>query len=112
ALAQRGQEPALLLEAHRELGSTVFHLGELAAARAHLEQSIALYDAQQHRSHVFLYGVDPGVFGLSYAAWVLWGLGFPDQGLQRSQEAVALARELAHPWSLASALTFTAWFHQ
>jgi DNA-binding winged helix-turn-helix (wHTH) protein/predicted ATPase len=112
ALAQRGQQPALLLGAHRALGSTVFHLGELAAARVHLEQSIALYDPQQHRSHVFLYGTDPGVFGLSYAAWVLWGLGSPDQGLQRSQEAVALARGSSHPWTLASALFFAAWFHQ
>ncbi len=112
ALARRGQQPELLVEAHRALGATVFHLGELASAQAHLEQGIALYDPQYHRSHAFLYGLDPGVFGLAYAAWVLWGLGSPDQGLQRSQEAVTLARELAHPHSLAAALGFAAWFHQ
>ena len=33
------------------LGATLFWLGELAPARAHLEQGIALYDPQQHRSH-------------------------------------------------------------
>ena len=61
SLAQRQQDPALLLEAHRALGQTLFWLGELAPARAHLEQGIALYDPQQHRSLAFHYGQDPGV---------------------------------------------------
>jgi predicted ATPase len=111
-LARSGQDPALLLEAHRALGATLYNLGELAAARAHLEESIALYDAQQHRSHVFLYGIEPGVFGLSYAAWVLWLLGYPDQALQRSHEALTLAQELSHPFSLTAALTLAAVLHQ
>jgi predicted ATPase len=33
-------------------------------------------------------------------------LGYPDQALKRSQEAIALARELNHPHSLACALHF------
>jgi adenylate cyclase len=36
-LAQREQDPALLLEAYRVLGITLFHLGEFGAAQAHLE---------------------------------------------------------------------------
>ena len=52
-----------------------------------------------------LYGYDPGVMCLSYAAWALWFLGYPDQALKRSQEALTLARELSHPFSLAVALT-------
>ncbi len=39
-LAQREQDPALLVEAYRALGSTLFHLGEFGAARAHLEQGL------------------------------------------------------------------------
>ena len=49
-LAQREQDPALLMVAYRALGSTLFHLGEFSAARAHLEQSLTLYDAQHHHS--------------------------------------------------------------
>jgi predicted ATPase len=49
---------------------------------------------------------------LSYAARVLWCLGYPDQALKRSQEALALARDLAHPFSLAFALFSAAIFHQ
>ena len=33
----------------------------------------------------------------------LWWLGYPDQALQRSHEALTLAQELAHPFSLAFA---------
>jgi predicted ATPase len=38
-------------------------------------------------------------------------LGYPDQALQRSQEAISLARELSHPFSLALALFFATWLH-
>ena len=49
-------------------------LESLSPAREHLEQSIALYDPQQHHSHAFLYGQDTGVVCLAYAAWALWFL--------------------------------------
>jgi hypothetical protein len=52
------------------------------------------------------------VFGLSRLAQVLWELGYPDQALQRSQEALTLARELARPFNLATALIFAAELHQ
>jgi predicted ATPase len=42
-----------------------------------------------------------------YAAWALWYLGYPEQALKQSREAVALAQALSHPFSLASALDFT-----
>src|SRR5262249_61803454 len=41
-----------------------------------------------------------------------WALGYPDQGLARSHEAVTLAQQLAHPFSLSFALSFAAMFHQ
>jgi len=100
-LAQRVQDPALLLEAHHALWPTLFAAGELASAHGHLEQGMALYDPHQHRLHAFLYsGHDPGVCCRLHAAHVLWFLGYPDQGLQRIQEALALAQELAQPHSL------------
>ena len=44
------------------------------------------------------------MIGLSYAARVLWLLGFPDQALQRSDAALNLAREVGIPGNLAYAL--------
>jgi predicted ATPase len=55
---------------------------------------MALYAPEHHRAHAFLYGQDPAVSCLVYAAYTLWKLGYPDQARQRSQEALALAREL------------------
>src|SRR5262249_1586965 len=112
SLAQREQDPALLVVAYRALGSTLFHLGEFGAARAHLEQSLALYDSQRYRSHEFLYGREPGVFGLSEAALVLWHLGYPDQALQKSDAARTLAQELSYPYSVAAARVHAALLHQ
>ena len=112
-LAQRAQDPALLLEAHDALGQTLWALGEFAPARAQLEQGMALYDPRQHRSLAFLYGgEDPGVICFCYAARVLWYLGYPDQALGRINEALALAQELSHPHSLAVALWQAAALHQ
>ena len=106
------QDPALLMEAHMTLGFTLLGLGELASAREHFERGIALYDSQQHRSHSFLYGQDPGVTCLAYAAFALWLLGYPDQSLEKIREALTLAQELSHPYSLAMALNLTALLHQ
>ncbi len=112
-LAQSRQDPALLVGAHCALGVALFYLGELAPARTHLEQGSALYDSQQHHSLAFSYGsFDPGVACLCVAAEVLWHLGYPEQALKRNQEALSLAQELSHPFSLAWALTFAAILHQ
>ena len=112
-LAQNAQDVILLALAHQVAGATSFVLGEFIAAREHFEQGMTFYVPQQHRTLAFLYfGDDPGVVGLSYAACALWSLGYPDQALKRSQEALTLAQELSHPFSLAFALSFAAMLHQ
>jgi predicted ATPase len=110
-LAQRVQDPAFLVEACRAVGTTLFWLGELDQARAHLEQGIAFYDSQQHHDLAFVYGQDPRVTCLGFLAWALWALGYPNQALDKSLEALTLAEELAHPFSLAFALDWTTEIH-
>jgi predicted ATPase len=80
--------------------------------RDSLTQGIVLDDLRQHRALAFLYGEDAGVICRNYAAWTLWYLGYPDQGLARTQEAVTLAQQSAHPFSLGFALCLTAVCHQ
>jgi predicted ATPase len=46
-----------------------------------------------------------------HVALALWYLGYPAQALERSCEAIALAQELAHPYSLAYALYFATQLH-
>ena len=110
-LAQHTQDSALLLEAHHTLWPTLLFLGDLPRARVHIERGMALYDPQQHRSLAFLYGHDPGVCCRGVAALTLWLLGYPEQALQQSHEALTLVHELAHPHSLAVALDHAAWLH-
>jgi class 3 adenylate cyclase/predicted ATPase len=112
SLAHQVPEVAMLLESHRALGTTLFWLGAVAAAHTHLAQGIALYDAQQHRASAFFYGDDPGVICRIFGARALWCLGYPDQGLAWSDEAVILAQQIVHPFSLNNALSFSAQFHQ
>jgi predicted ATPase len=112
ALAQHIQDFAMLVAAHRALGATLFQLGAAADALTHFRQSIALYNLQQHHVYAFQHGEDSGVICHIYAAWVLWYLGYPDQGLARSQEAVTLSQQSAHPFSLGLVLSFTAYVHQ
>ena len=111
-LAQHLQDPTLLLLAHRAQGQTLCFLGELPAGRADLEQAMVLYDPQQHRTLAFHYAQDPAVIAGSWAALALWLLGYPDQALQKSHEAISLARELAHPYSLIYALVWAATIRQ
>jgi predicted ATPase len=111
-LAQQAQDAAMLVAAHVSLGRTLFFLGAAAAAHAHFAQGMALYDPQQHRASALLYGEDAGVICCTFDARALWYLGYPDQGLARSNEATTLARQIAHPFSLGYALSMAAVFHQ
>ena len=112
-IAEQGQDSALLLEAHRALGSTLLWQGEFSLSRIHLEKAIALYDQQQHRSLTLLYGgADPGVTCLCELARVLWFLGYPAQALLQSQAALTLAPDLSDPFSLGYAFIFAAGIHQ
>src|SRR5262249_1898053 len=108
SLAQRQHDSGLLIEAHRALAFTLLFLGEFASGRVHTEQGIALYDPQEHHPHAFLYGQDPGMSCCIYAAMALWMLGYPDQALQRSSEARAIAQGQSHPFSVAWALVESA----
>jgi predicted ATPase len=76
-----------------------------------MEQGIVPLDAQQHRALILLYGQDPKGSCLSWTAWTLWILGYPDQALARNREALALAHELAHHLSLANAQAWAAAFY-
>ncbi len=110
---QSPQNKTLRLEADQVYGTTYFYLGNLLKAKDHLEQAIKLYNPQTHGTEVSLHsGADKGVACLCHLTLTLWLLGYPDQALNRGEEALALAEELAHPYSIAFALSFLAWLHQ
>jgi DNA-binding winged helix-turn-helix (wHTH) protein/predicted ATPase len=99
------------LEPHEVLGDILFYLGEYAAARTHLEQEIAFIDPAVQRALALRHGEASGVWCLAMAANTLWCLGSPAQAMRRCQEALALAQELEHPYSLAMAQHYAALLH-
>jgi predicted ATPase len=107
SLAQQFGDPVHAALGHWQLGVVSFGLGEYTAARAHLQQVISFYEPQEHhQALVSLRGLDAGVTSLSFDACCLWALGYPEQASKRSEEVLALARELDHPFSLADGLAF------
>jgi predicted ATPase len=104
AVAERTGDSGHLVEGQRAIGVVCFFAGEFQTARDHLERGIALYDIRTHGSHALSYGEDPGVSCLSFFARALWILGYSDQAVARSEQAIAVARATAHASSIAPAL--------
>jgi class 3 adenylate cyclase/predicted ATPase len=111
-LARGFQDPGYLVEGELALGMALFCIGEFATAREHLERSGGLYHPREHHSRAILAGADPGVFARAWLSHALWHLGYADRALVRIDEAISLAQELSHPFSLALALDYAAMLHQ
>ena len=90
---------------------TLYWLGEFTSARLHLEQEIALYDPQQHPSLTLVRRMTRGWFASSFASWTLWILVIQTKPGSGAMRHWPWPQELSHPFSLAYALGFAAWFH-
>jgi tetratricopeptide (TPR) repeat protein len=100
-------DPINVALGHWQVGLVLFVLGEYAIAREHFGKVIRFYiPKEHHQPFVFLQGVDVGVSAMAYEACCQWCLGYPDLALQHSQEALALARELDHPFTLADVVSY------
>ncbi|MCA9119680.1 MAG: protein kinase [Planctomycetales bacterium] len=112
-LAERSQDPSGLVAAHRAISGPLVYRGQHTLAVPHLEKVISIQPTEALRKDFYRYDVvDPWITSLCYLAWAKWLLGFPDQAKRYSQEAVATAERLKHPFSIALALSFSQWLHQ
>ena len=94
-------------QAHVQLGSVAFFLGEFATARAHLEQGLALYAPPR-----YFRGSASRSFRLIRLAEVLWHLGYPDQAQHCCNEALGLSQAEERPVETAVTLIFAARLHR
>ncbi len=111
-ITEDARDPSLHIVAYITKGITLFHTGQLTAAKDHLEQSLALYDPHLAQFYILTYGQDPQCACLNYLAWTLWHLGYPDQALEKSQFSLAEAEKLSHGFSLCFALDAAAGVHR
>jgi class 3 adenylate cyclase len=105
-IARDDGDPGMLMQAHRPMGLNLLYNGRYDEACAELAEALGLYDAERHRSHRFEYGSDPAVLARCNLGWAHWLAGRPVTGLAEAEEAVAEARRIGHPHSLAFALSF------
>lgn len=111
-LAESQEDTDLLLQAHFAVGLSQLQLGELAAAREHFERGVALDVTGRQRTRPAVEAADAGVTIRSFLAFVLWMMGEADRAVRLNDEAMALAEELAHPFSKAYALVLATWIRR
>lgn len=112
-MAETLQNPMLLTEAHRLSAESLVSEGEFALGQEHYQQAASYYKPALHQNFIATLGIDPGIIAQSQSAYFTWSLGHPDRAIAIGQQALGLARELNHPFSLAIALdTISALYHQ
>jgi DNA-binding winged helix-turn-helix (wHTH) protein/predicted ATPase len=107
-LAEKSGDAGLKLQAHHAAWATSFGRGQLAEVRAHAEAGLALYDAKIHQAMASSYGNhDASTCARYFAALSLAFAGEKEHARAMADSALAVARSLNDPFSLALTLFFT-----
>jgi class 3 adenylate cyclase/tetratricopeptide (TPR) repeat protein len=93
--ATTGDRVAHLI-ACRAMGASLMAMGQFEAARAQLEQLLAIEMVETDRSLTVQYVADPLATGLAYLAVSLWVLGYPDQAIAAREKAFKHALDTNH----------------
>ena len=104
SLAQRIQDPALLLEAYHAAGRHLILYRRVGRCPTRWSRGLPSTIPNSTAPMPFSMRMTPGCAASPMHALALWLLGYPDQALKRMHEALHLAQELSHPVSLALAL--------
>ncbi len=102
--AQRTRSSFYLALARDMLGTALLFLGEFRTSLAYMEQVVNMRFSQEHGTAALAYIHHPILLSQSYSAWMLCWLGYPDQALTNSHQAITWARELDQPFNLVHAL--------
>jgi predicted ATPase/class 3 adenylate cyclase len=103
-LGEQENDASMLVDGHLVLGATVGFTKNLRGGLEHLDQAITYFEVEKQRSRRFRAGNHAGVACFTTSAFYLWVLGFPDRARDRIENAVTVAEQLSHPYSLAYAL--------
>ena len=93
---------------HNNLGGSLMQRGDIAEAKIHFDQAIALYDPAAHRPLAARFGEDQTVATLAMRSRTLWLLGYPEAALRDTDDALKNARETGQAASLMFAFGWTA----
>jgi tetratricopeptide (TPR) repeat protein len=106
-IAEREEDPIMEAIACLLLGGIDEIIGELERGKTRYERGIAAYDPADHIQHLRVYGHDTGATLHSQLSLMLWRLGYPDQALEKMNEAIESARSFGHPFILLQQLVLS-----
>jgi tetratricopeptide (TPR) repeat protein len=94
----------MLVEGHYVYGAGKAFSGDLQTGVDHLERAIALHDPARHDHGRFRLGPNTGVVARTALGLIRWQCGEAERGLEWVEEALEVARQIDHPYSIAYAL--------
>ena len=104
AVADAQGDEDMLIEANVILAIAEYLKGDPVAAATSSEQVLARWEPEKHRAHIFAYGQEPGIVGMTMAALARGWLGHLDEALELADDAERRGREAGHPLTLAYTL--------
>jgi DNA-binding SARP family transcriptional activator/predicted ATPase len=110
-VAEQEPAPGLVPVGNFLLGSSLFHLGQLEASLGHMTAAIGTPSGSAESPLTLFAGPDFGVFCRAYLAHLAWHREDGDRSVSHAAEAIATARHMRHPFSLAIALNYAAMLH-
>jgi predicted ATPase len=110
-LAHREPAPELVLAGNFILGNCLYHLGQLEASLDHMTAAIRTDRGPAESVLELFAGPDVGVFCRVYLAHLAWHREDGDQADAHSAEAIAAAKQIRNPFSLAIAFDYAAMLH-
>jgi class 3 adenylate cyclase/predicted ATPase len=105
------QDRSLLMQGHTALGEVLTSCGQFGEAMKHFGELESLYDLGEHRPLAFVFGQDAKVMALSWSSLNLWLQGYPEEAVRASENALRLAAEVDHPFSICYGLFCAAWLY-
>jgi class 3 adenylate cyclase/predicted ATPase len=111
SVARNGNDIDAQIEAYYLSGIVSCAMGDFVSCQYDLEECIRLYGSEERKVHQALYGQDAKASALGWLAMGLWALGYPDEALERAQEALAFVRNTTQPFMLARGLAGVGFVH-
>jgi predicted ATPase len=109
-LAKKQADTVPLRVGHRLMGTSLMQTASLAPARAHLDQAMALCEAN-NRPQATRFGIDVRISILCYRSWALWMLGYPEAALADAEHALDEVRQIDQAATLLYALLHVSFTH-
>jgi predicted ATPase len=108
-LAEKIDNPALLMGAYRSLTDTLHFMGDFQNSKQYSEKGIKLWDAEKEKVLTLTPDDEvmyPIVTCYCFDSLTLWHLGYPDQAQEQMHRAIKMAQDLSDVYGQVVALYF------